>query len=80
MGTAMSQRCFGIAEDRRYDVVVVGGGTTDIAAAIAAVREVARMVLVDCLGFLGDHSATIPALLGFLQSYVPGFCAAGAIL
>lgn len=61
----MSKRCFDVREERSYDVAVVGGGTTGIAAAVAAAREGARVVLVDALGFLGGNSAAIPAWLGF---------------
>ena len=61
----MTRRCFEVREERTYDVVVAGGGTTGIAAAIAAAREGARTVLVDGLGFLGGNSAVIPAWLGF---------------
>ena len=61
----MSRRCFEVREERTYDVVVAGGGTTGIAAAVAAAREGARTVLVDVLGFLGGNSAAIPGWLGF---------------
>lgn len=37
----------------RYDVVIAGGGSAGIAAAIAAAREGARTLLVERYGFLG---------------------------
>ena len=38
---------------RRYDVVVAGGGTAGIAAAVAAARAGARTLLIERYGFLG---------------------------
>src|SRR3954454_17845665 len=37
----------------RYDVVVAGGGTAGIAAAVAASRAGARTLLIERYGFLG---------------------------
>src|SRR5688572_13791825 len=37
----------------RYDVVVAGGGSAGIAAAVAAARAGARTLLVERYGFLG---------------------------
>ncbi len=61
----MAGRNFDIKETRDYDVVVVGGGTTGIAAAIAAARCGARTALIEIHGFLGGNSAAIPAWIGF---------------
>lgn len=58
-------KTFGISQSHDYDVLVVGGGTTGIAAAIASARAGARTLIIDCLGFLGGNSVAIPAWLGF---------------
>jgi len=42
----------------RYDVVVAGGGTAGIMAAVAASRNGARVLLVERSGFLGGNIAT----------------------
>jgi ribulose 1,5-bisphosphate synthetase/thiazole synthase len=41
-----------------YDVIVVGGGSTGIVAAVAAARHGAKTLLVDRMGYLGGESAT----------------------
>ncbi len=48
-----------------YDVLVVGGGTTGLAAALAAARQGARTAIVECGGYLGGNAVAIPAWLGF---------------
>lgn len=48
-----------------YDVVVAGGGSTGIAAAIAAARNGARTLLVEYSGCVGGASCFIPGWLGF---------------
>lgn len=50
---------------RDSDVIVVGGGTTGIAAAVAAARHGANVMLIEQLGFLGGNAAIVPAWLGF---------------
>jgi hypothetical protein len=51
-----------------YDVVIVGGGSAGVAAAIAAGREGARVLLVERYGSLGGTSTD--ALVGpFMTSY-----------
>lgn len=55
-----------IIENREYDVVVAGGGTAGIAAALAAARQGAKTVLLEkeyCLGGL--------ATLGLIVIYLP---------
>lgn len=47
------------------DVAVIGGGTTGIAAAIAAANTGADAVLIEKNGCLGGNSTAIPAWLGF---------------
>ncbi len=61
----MSTRAFLIKTTRDYDVIVVGGGTTGIAAAMAAARHGARTAIIDYLGFLGGNAVNIPAWMGF---------------
>ncbi|MEA4884647.1 MAG: FAD-dependent oxidoreductase [Clostridia bacterium] len=46
----------GGGSDCRYDVVVVGGGPSGIAAALAAAREGAKTLLIERYGFLGGLS------------------------
>ncbi len=47
------------------DVVVVGGGTAGVPAAIAAARNGVRCILVERYGFLGGTINIIPAMAGF---------------
>ncbi len=42
----------------RYDVIVAGGGTAGIVAAVAAARNGARVLLLERSGFLGGNIAT----------------------
>ncbi len=43
----------GIRMSKKYDVIVVGGGTGGVLAAIAAAREGAKTLLIEQYGFLG---------------------------
>jgi ribulose 1,5-bisphosphate synthetase/thiazole synthase len=54
-----------IPVSREVDVLVVGGGPTGIAAAIAAARNGARTLIIEQRGFLGGMGTT---------SLVPAFC------
>lgn len=47
-----------IAIDGEYDVIVSGGGTAGVIAAIAAVRNGASTLLIERGGFIGGHIAT----------------------
>lgn len=48
-----------------FDVVVAGGGTTGLTAAVAAARNGCRVLLVEPYGFLGGNATVIPGWLGF---------------
>ena len=61
----MTTKQFTVRRDVEYDAVVVGGGTTGIAAALAAARNGARVALVEQDGFLGGNSVALRGWLGF---------------
>lgn len=42
--------------DTEFDVIVAGGGTTEIDATLAAARHGARTLLVEPYGFLGGSA------------------------
>ncbi len=44
-----------MVRDYRYDVIVCGGGTSGVAAAIAAARGGAKTLLIERLGTLGGQ-------------------------
>lgn len=48
-----------------YDVVVVGGGTTGVCAAVASARAGAKTALVEMQGFLGGNACNGMAWYGF---------------
>jgi flavin-dependent dehydrogenase len=52
-----------------YDVVVAGGGTSGVAAAIAAARAGARTILIERLGALGGQM-NISGPPGFAYAYM----------
>jgi hypothetical protein len=54
----MKQRAFDVVDGGRFDVIVVGGGSTGIAAAISAARLGAKTAIVEYYGFLGGNSTT----------------------
>jgi len=58
-------KTFPIKTKHQYDVIVVGGGTTGIAAAMASARHGARTAIVESLAFLGGNAVNIPAWMGF---------------
>ncbi|MGC9455698.1 MAG: FAD-dependent oxidoreductase [Phycisphaerae bacterium] len=51
--TARNQRQAGKARVRGYDVVVAGGGTAGVVAALAAARNGAKTCLIESKGYLG---------------------------
>lgn len=53
-----------------YDVLVIGGGSAGCAAAVAACRRGARVMLVDRYGFLGGTGSSV--LDTFYGFYTPG--------
>ncbi len=61
----METKLFPIKTKHQYDVIVVGGGTTGIAAAIASARHGARTAIIENLAFLGGNAVNIPAWMGF---------------
>lgn len=61
----MKTKIFSIKTTRQYDVVIVGGGPTGIAAAIAAARNGAHTAIIEYHGFLGGNAVNIPAWMGF---------------
>ena len=52
-------------ETKKFDVVVVGGGTTGVCAAIAAARAGAKTALIEIQGFLGGNACNGMAWYGF---------------
>jgi hypothetical protein len=58
-------KTFPIKTRHPYDVIVVGGGTTGVAAAIASARHGAKTAIVESLAFLGGNAVNIPAWMGF---------------
>lgn len=50
-----------------YEVVVIGGGSSGVCAAIAAAREGARTLLVERTGVLGGCAASGLTILGYLD-------------
>lgn len=50
---------------QNYDVIIVGGGTTGVCAAVAAARNGADVALVEINGFLGGNAAAGLPWLGF---------------
>lgn len=80
--------------DRAYDIVVVGGGLSGVAAAVAAARENCRVVLIEKYGFLGGMATSAlvspfmrytewmsekPVSAGFFQSVMSKLYAYGGI-
>lgn len=59
------KKCFDVIRSLECDVLVVGGGTTGIAAAIASARNGANTILAERNGFVGGNASMIYAWLGF---------------
>lgn len=56
---------------QRYDVVIVGGGATGVAAAVGARQSGARTLVIERYGFLGG-AATNAGVLSYCGFYVRG--------
>lgn len=54
--------------EESFDVVVVGGGTTGVVAALAAARHGAKTAIVEINGFLGGNATTNLPWFGFHNS------------
>ncbi len=54
-----------ITVTKEYDVIVVGGGTTGVCAAVAAARSGAKTALFELQGFLGGNACNGMAWYGF---------------
>lgn len=67
-GRRDASRSFAIRQESCCDVAVVGGGTTGIAAALAAARAGARTTLIEEQGFLGGNATNLPGWVGFHDS------------
>ena len=52
---------------KEFDVVVIGAGPGGLAAALAAARNGARVLLVEKNGYLGGNMAIGLPLLGYLD-------------
>ncbi len=59
------QLCFETGGELRCDTLVLGGGTTGIAAALASARNGADTLIVERNGYFGGNGVMIPAWLGF---------------
>lgn len=58
-------RC-NVSIDKRWDVIVVGGGPSGCAAAIAAAREGAKVLIIESTGSLGGMGTS-----GLLNAWCP---------
>jgi hypothetical protein len=58
-----------MTDDLEFDVIVVGGGVTGIAAALAAAREGARTALLEARSFVGGNATTGLCLHSFVSRY-----------
>ena len=58
--------------DKRYDVVVVGGGPSGVAAALGASRTGAKVLLIERYGFIGGM-ATAGLVGPFMTSFAKAF-------
>lgn len=61
----MNQLSLSVVRHFDYDVAVIGGGTTGIAAAIASARNGAKTILVESRGFVGGNATAVSSWLGF---------------
>ena len=58
-------------DDTRYDIAIIGGGSAGVAAALAAARQGARVLLIERHGFLGG-AGTASLVHTFCGLYLPG--------
>lgn len=52
------KKTFEVKEGQEFDIIIVGGGTTGIAAGVAAARDGAKVCLIEYYGFIGGNATT----------------------
>ena len=66
MEVTIKEREKNVPVQGRYDIVVCGGGTAGVYAALAATRQGAKTIVIERYGFLGGNSVTgLPAMSFF---------------
>lgn len=61
-------------ENRKYDVIVAGGGLSGVAAAVASAREGKSVLLLEKYGFLGGMAtnALVNPFMAYCSKYGEG--------